>query len=121
MDAPTTTVVVMPPHGCGQSVKGCLKADCCISDLSSEPLGTGRDGEPVYLKDIWPTNAEIDALLGRTTQPLDREADLEAFVLEHGAANEEALLRFFQKRCLRHEALFEPVARELRGKKTQLL
>ena len=28
-------------------------------DLSTEPLGTGSDGQPVYLKDIWPTQAEI--------------------------------------------------------------
>ncbi len=28
-------------------------------DLSSEPLGTDNDGNPVYLKDIWPTNHEI--------------------------------------------------------------
>jgi aconitate hydratase len=28
-------------------------------DLSSEPLGTGKDGQPVYLKDIWPTQQEI--------------------------------------------------------------
>jgi aconitate hydratase len=28
-------------------------------DLSLEPLGTGSDGKPVYLKDIWPTQAEI--------------------------------------------------------------
>lgn len=83
----------------------------------------------VYLQRVesmWPAmeaeeNAEIDALLGRKTSPVDREAELEAFVLEKGAANEEALLKLFQKRCLRHEALFEPVARELRGKKTQLL
>ena len=25
--------------------------------LTTEPLGTGKDGKPVYLKDIWPTNA----------------------------------------------------------------
>ncbi|MDP6370049.1 MAG: aconitate hydratase AcnA, partial [Planctomycetota bacterium] len=30
-------------------------------DLTSEPLGHGSDGEPVYLKDIWPTGAEIAA------------------------------------------------------------
>jgi aconitate hydratase len=29
-------------------------------DLTSEPLGTGTDGAPVYLKDIWPTQAEVD-------------------------------------------------------------
>ena len=28
-------------------------------DLTSEPLGKGSDGEPVYLKDVWPTNQEI--------------------------------------------------------------
>jgi len=29
-------------------------------DLSSEPLGKGKDGKPVYLKDIWPTSKEIN-------------------------------------------------------------
>ncbi|PPD00525.1 MAG: aconitate hydratase AcnA [Hyphomicrobium sp.] len=28
-------------------------------DLTTEPLGSGRDGKPVYLKDIWPTSQEI--------------------------------------------------------------
>ena len=28
-------------------------------DLSCEPLGTGKDGQPVYLADLWPTLAEI--------------------------------------------------------------
>ncbi len=28
-------------------------------DLTSEPLGIGSDGEPVYLRDIWPTQEEI--------------------------------------------------------------
>jgi aconitate hydratase len=28
-------------------------------DLTSEPLGTGSDGKPVYLKDIWPSEREI--------------------------------------------------------------
>ncbi|HVE12401.1 MAG TPA: aconitate hydratase AcnA [Elusimicrobiota bacterium] len=28
-------------------------------DLSKEPLGTGKDGKPVYLKDVWPTNDEV--------------------------------------------------------------
>ncbi len=31
-------------------------------DLTTEPLGEGKDGKPVYLKDIWPTSAEIAAL-----------------------------------------------------------
>jgi aconitate hydratase len=28
-------------------------------DLTTEPLGTGRDGKPVYLKDIWPSEREL--------------------------------------------------------------
>ncbi len=29
-------------------------------DLTAEPLGTDKKGRPVYLKDIWPTNKEIE-------------------------------------------------------------
>ena len=28
-------------------------------DITSDPLGTGSDGQPVYLRDVWPTNKEI--------------------------------------------------------------
>ena len=28
-------------------------------DLTTEPLGTGKDGKPVFLKDVWPTSVEI--------------------------------------------------------------
>ena len=35
-------------------------------DLTTEPLGTSKDGRPVYLKDIWPTTAEIAELVERT-------------------------------------------------------
>ncbi|MCA0369894.1 MAG: aconitate hydratase AcnA [Proteobacteria bacterium] len=30
-------------------------------DLTTAPLGTGKDGAPVYLRDIWPSNADIKA------------------------------------------------------------
>ena len=33
------------------------------TDLTSEPLGQGKDGQDIYLKDIWPTQAEIDQVL----------------------------------------------------------
>ncbi|MGE0864967.1 MAG: aconitate hydratase AcnA [Vicinamibacterales bacterium] len=32
-------------------------------DLTTEPLGTGKDGQPVYLKDVWPTEKEIQAAM----------------------------------------------------------
>ncbi|HSU05515.1 MAG TPA: aconitate hydratase AcnA, partial [Acetobacteraceae bacterium] len=28
-------------------------------DITTVPLGTGQDGKPVYLRDVWPTNKEI--------------------------------------------------------------
>jgi len=30
-------------------------------DLTQEPIGTGANGQPVYLKDIWPSSQEIQA------------------------------------------------------------
>ncbi|MGJ3263285.1 MAG: aconitate hydratase AcnA [Salinarimonas sp.] len=38
-------------------------------DITTEPLGVRADGTPVYLRDIWPTKAEIDALIGRSQAP----------------------------------------------------
>jgi aconitate hydratase A / 2-methylisocitrate dehydratase len=33
-------------------------------DLTSEPLGEDPDGEPVYLRDIWPSSEEINSVVG---------------------------------------------------------
>jgi aconitate hydratase len=33
-------------------------------DLASEPLGEGADGEPVYLRDVWPDSEEIKRVVG---------------------------------------------------------
>ncbi len=38
-------------------------------DLTSEPLGTGSDGQPVYLRDIWPSNKEIGDVIAATVGP----------------------------------------------------
>ncbi|WP_414472605.1 aconitate hydratase AcnA [Microvirga sp. M2] len=35
-------------------------------DLTKDPLGTGSDGQPVYLKDIWPSSAEVQEFIDRT-------------------------------------------------------
>lgn len=32
-------------------------------DLYKEPLGTGKDGQPVYLRDIWPSSSEVAAVV----------------------------------------------------------
>ena len=37
-------------------------------DVTTEPLGHGKDGQPVFLKDIWPTEREIqETMLGSVT------------------------------------------------------
>jgi aconitate hydratase len=38
-------------------------------DLTTEPLGTGTDGKLVYLKDVWPTNKEIDDIIKSVLTP----------------------------------------------------
>ncbi|AVP96425.1 aconitate hydratase AcnA [Ahniella affigens] len=38
-------------------------------DLSKDPLGTGSDGQPVYLRDIWPSNKEISDTVLATIGP----------------------------------------------------
>ncbi|MCS0495157.1 aconitate hydratase AcnA [Ancylobacter sp. MQZ15Z-1] len=43
-----------PPLVVAYAIAGSLQID-----LTTEPLGTGSDGQPVYLKDVWPTNQEI--------------------------------------------------------------
>ncbi|HDR28782.1 aconitate hydratase AcnA [Rhodovulum sp.] len=35
-------------------------------DLTRDPIGTGKDGKPVYMKDIWPTSKEIAELVEQT-------------------------------------------------------
>src|SRR5690349_20301380 len=32
-------------------------------DLQADPVGTGKDGKPVYLRDIWPSAKEVDELV----------------------------------------------------------
>src|SRR3954467_10546707 len=47
-----------PPLVVAYALKGTVR-----SDLVNDPIGTGRNGEAVYLRDIWPSNDEIRALV----------------------------------------------------------
>ncbi|MGD8726450.1 MAG: aconitate hydratase AcnA [Gemmatimonadales bacterium] len=44
-------------------------------DLTSEPLGAGADGEPVYLRDIWPSPEEVKEEVARSLNPEMFEGD----------------------------------------------
>jgi len=39
-------------------------------DLTKEPLGTGRDGKPVYLSDVWPSQQEVAELEARINETM---------------------------------------------------
>ena len=38
-------------------------------DLATEPLGTGSDGKPVYLKDMWPSREEVGRVVADAIGP----------------------------------------------------
>ncbi|GJP56254.1 hypothetical protein CLOM_g15331 [Closterium sp. NIES-68] len=38
-------------------------------DFTTEPIGTGSDGKPVFLCDIWPTSAEVAAVVEKSVLP----------------------------------------------------
>jgi aconitate hydratase len=47
-----------PPLVVAYALKGTVR-----SDMVNEPIGTASNGEPVFLKDIWPSNEEIRELI----------------------------------------------------------
>jgi aconitate hydratase len=53
-----------PPLVVAYSLVGSMKID-----ITKEPLGTGKDGKPVYLKDIWPTNHEVQSVIDSFLTP----------------------------------------------------
>ena len=49
-------------------------------DLTTDPIGTDRDGTPVFLRDIWPTDTEIQACVaGSITADMYREVYAKVF------------------------------------------
>jgi aconitate hydratase len=45
-------------------------AGSVLLDLERDPIGVGKDGRPVHLRDIWPTDEEIAALMPQATDPV---------------------------------------------------
>ncbi|NDD65854.1 MAG: aconitate hydratase, partial [Acidobacteria bacterium] len=57
-------------------------------DLTSEPVGIGSDGEPVYLREIWPTLDEVRQLLHAATDPETYQRLYSDFTSENPLWNE---------------------------------
>ncbi|MDI9818399.1 MULTISPECIES: aconitate hydratase AcnA [unclassified Legionella] len=55
-----------------------LCGTACI-DLSKEPIGQDKDGNPIFLKDIWPSNAEVAAEVTKVTGTMFRKEYAEVF------------------------------------------
>jgi aconitate hydratase len=53
-----------PPLVVAYALAGTMEAD-----LTAGPLGTGIDGQPVYLRDIWPSQAEIGGVIASCLRP----------------------------------------------------
>jgi aconitate hydratase len=62
-----------PPLVVAYAIAGTLNLD-----LTTEPLGKGSDGQPVFLRDIWPTSTEIAELIRTSVTP-------EMFAKRYGA------------------------------------
>ena len=48
-------------------------------DLTSDPLGEDSNGNPVYLKDVWPSNAEVAEKVALVTSQMFRKEYAEVF------------------------------------------
>lgn len=48
-------------------------------DLTKDPIGHDRENNPVYLKDIWPTNAEVSDAVTEVTHDMFREQYADVF------------------------------------------
>ena len=53
-----------PPLVVAYAIAGTIRFD-----IEKDALGTDKDGNPIYLKDIWPSDAEIDALVKEAVKP----------------------------------------------------
>ena len=64
-----TNWLASPPLVVAYALAGTVRID-----ISSEPLGVGKDGQPVYLRDIWPSQKEIaDAVAQVSTSMFHKE------------------------------------------------
>ncbi|MFO7768075.1 MAG: aconitate hydratase AcnA [bacterium] len=63
-------------------------AGTVLKDLTTEPLGEGEKGQPVYLKDVWPSRKQIMDFIAETIGPesfREKYADIEVQAAEWNA------------------------------------
>ncbi|AJY49415.1 aconitate hydratase AcnA [Halomonas sp. KO116] len=85
-------------------------------DLTKEPLGQGSDGEPVYLKDIWPTQAEIASAVEKVNTAMFRKEYGAVFegddVWKAIDVSESKVYQWPESTYIQHPPFFEGMGRE---------
>ncbi|MDD0843700.1 aconitate hydratase AcnA [Pseudomonas sp. Gutcm_11s] len=69
-----TNWLASPPLVVAYALAGSVRVN-----LSEDPLGTGKDGQPVYLKDIWPSQQEIAEAVAKVDTAMFRREYAEVF------------------------------------------
>ncbi|MGA4321158.1 aconitate hydratase AcnA [Ectopseudomonas hydrolytica] len=69
-----TNWLASPPLVVAYALAGSVRLD-----LTRDALGIGKDGQPVYLKDIWPTQAEIAQAIAQVDTAMFRKEYAEVF------------------------------------------
>lgn len=67
-----------PPLVVAYAIAGTIRVD-----IERDPLGVDRDGQPVTLRDIWPQDAEIDAIIAASVKPAQYRAVYEPMFAIH--------------------------------------
>ncbi|WP_114241106.1 aconitate hydratase AcnA [Dyella sp. C9] len=101
-----------PPRVVAYALAGTLDID-----LTTQPLGTGSDGKPVYLKDIWPSNQEISDVVGSALNPeMFEKSYADVFKGDsrwnHIASPDGAVYRWDDSTYIKNPPYFEGMSKE---------
>jgi len=86
-------------------------------DLTTDALGTGSDGKPVYLKDIWPSNKEIsDTIAGAINPQMFEKNYADVFKGDdrwnHIASPDGAVYKWDDSTYIKNPPYFEGMSKE---------
>lgn len=63
-------------------------AGTCDIDLTSQPVGTAQDGQPVYLKDLWPSDQEVADLNDKYLKPGEFQKNYDSILNQNQTWND---------------------------------
>lgn len=63
-------------------------AGTCDIDLTTQPIGASKDGQPVYLKDLWPSDAEVAELNQKYLKPKEFKQNYQSILNQNETWNQ---------------------------------